>query len=61
LENARNSAVITAHTVWLPWSPAQVSQAPFRKNPVNGSIEHLAKVLPSTLKEGSFSIFPSLS
>jgi hypothetical protein len=57
LENARNSSVITAQTVWLPRSDAQVSQAPLRKNPVIGSVEHAANGPPSTLNEGSFFIF----
>ena len=42
--------------MWLPWSAEQVSQAPLRKNPVIGAVEHVASVLPSTLNDGSFSL-----
>ena len=47
---ARNSAVITAQTVWLPISSGLVSQQPFRKNPVIGLLEHTPIGPPSTLR-----------
>jgi hypothetical protein len=49
--NAKNSAVITAQTVWLATSSAPVLQQPSRKKPVTGLIEHGIKVPPSTLTE----------
>src|SRR5262249_883095 len=50
LENARNAAVMTAQTVWLPMSSCSVSQQPSRKNPVMGLIEHTSSRSPSTLR-----------
>lgn len=40
LLKARKAAVISAQTVWLPWSWASVRQHPSRKNPVMGSVLH---------------------
>ena len=50
LEKARNSLVITAHTVCRPRSSGPVSQQPLRKNPVTGSIEQGISSSPSTLR-----------
>src|SRR5579883_1255352 len=52
LEKARNSAVITAQTVWLPISSALVSQQPLRKKPVTGLVEQLSSFSPRTLRDG---------
>ncbi len=51
LLNARNSSVITAQTVWLATSSAEVLQQPSRKNPVSGVVEHGSSTPPSTLRE----------
>ena len=50
LENARNAAVMTAQTVWLPTSSRPVSQQPSRKKPVMGFIEQSSSRSPSTLR-----------
>src|SRR6516165_6254052 len=50
LENARNGAVITVQTVWLPKSSREVSQQPSRKNPVIGLNEQISSRSPSTLR-----------
>src|SRR5262245_21340087 len=50
LENARNAAVMTAQTVWLPMSSRAVSQQPSRKNPVMGFTEQISSCSPSTLR-----------
>ena len=49
---ARNSAVMTTQTVWLPTSSALVSQQPLRKKPVIGRVEQMSSVPPSTLRDG---------
>ena len=49
LENARNSAVSTTHTVCDPRSSELVSQHPLRKNPVTGDVPHGARGPPWTL------------
>jgi len=51
-ENARNSSVMTVHTVWLPTSSAPVSQHPLRKKPVIGSDEQDSSVPPNTFRDG---------
>jgi hypothetical protein len=48
IENAKNSSVISAHTVWLPRSSAPVSQQPERVKPVIGSKLQVCNVVPST-------------
>jgi hypothetical protein len=50
LENARNAAVMTAQTVWLPTSSRPVSQQPSRKKPVMGFMEQSSSRSPSTLR-----------
>ena len=55
-ENAKNSAVITAQTVWLPLSSVQVLHDPSLKNPVSGFWEQPAKGRPITLISISFCI-----
>jgi hypothetical protein len=52
LETCRNSSVTTTHTVWLPASSEPVSQQPFRKKPVMGSIEQDWRGSPNTLRDG---------
>ena len=52
LENARNSSVIMAHTVWLPTSSVPVSQQPLRKKPVTGFDEQDSSVPPNTFRDG---------
>jgi hypothetical protein len=47
-EYARNPAVMTAHTVWLPTSSRLVSQQPSRKKPVIGFKEQTSSRSPST-------------
>jgi hypothetical protein len=48
LENSRNSAVMTAQTVWLPTSSRLVLQQPSRKNPVMGFTEQSSSRSPRT-------------
>ena len=52
LLNARNSAVITTQTVWLPTSSRLVSQQPLRKKPVIGLTEQVSSCPPRTLSDG---------
>ena len=59
MENARNSAVITAQTKCRPRSADCVSQHPSRNQPVIGSVEQLRNVPPRMFLEPSLDFMSS--
>jgi len=52
-EKAKNSALMTAQTVWLPRSSPLVLQQPSRKKPVSGRAEQSRCAQPGATAQGA--------
>ena len=53
---SKNSWVMRAQTIWLPWSWLSVLQQPSLKYPVSGSYEQGTNSVPSTLRACLFMV-----